>query len=327
MRRKQNNIMFAYYAKILFVISITFFSYGCFLQFYSNSKLIDPIKDVVPITSDEVVSVTPADGVLPTDLEDNGSTSENRKQDIEQSTIIDTPSIDEENIILKNEIENIYGIQVLYGKDVKGYMVMSEGSFIRTETLVNPYVINKQLMALRDVLELYPKDIFKEIRDGGIPLTVILIKQYSDKRVTGITDSSNNYAKISIASIYPFDESFYHESYHYIERYLFKKGAAFNSWDSFNPPYFKWGTIYNDLAYSYTFSEQVPFVNTYAQSSPAEDRASTFEYMMASSKASCLNSGTTIWTKADYMSKTIRYVLKSVQKLSHNQVRWERYLY
>ncbi len=323
MRRKQNKMLFAYYAKILFVISIAFLGYGCFLQFFGNSKFVNSVNNVGPKSEEGIVSVTPADGIIPSDV----SASENRIYDDSQSSIIEIPSIDEANSLLKNEIQSLYGVRVQYGSDTKGYTVMSEGSLIGVVPLTDSYLINNQLIALKNVLDLYPNGIFQEIRDGGIPLTVILIKQYSDKRITGITDSNYSFAKISIAAIYPFDESFYHESYHYIERYLFKKGANFNSWDALNPADFHWGSVYKNLAYSNTFSESSPFVNTYAQTSAAEDRASTFEYMMASSKASCLNSGSVVWSKADYMSRMIRYVLKSVQGLSHSKVRWEQYLY
>lgn len=325
MRRKQNKESFAYYAKILFVISVAFLGYGTFLQFFHNSKLNNYNEVIIP-ANDGTVSVTPYDGIVSIDVDDNSQT-DNRMKDDDSSSIIDIPSIDDANAILKNELQSIYHINILYGDETIGYAVMSEGSKIGTLPIVDSFIINKQLLALKNVLELYPAGIFQEISDGGIPLTIILIQQYDDKRITGITDSSNNYARISIASIYPFEESFFHESYHYIERYLLKKGAKFTSWESFNPAYFKWGVIYNNLAYSTTFSADAYFVNTYAQTSAAEDRASTFEYMMASSKASCLNTGTVVWSKADYMSRMIRYVLKSVQILNHRQVKWEQYLY
>ena len=325
MRRKQNQVLFAYYAKILFVISIAFLSYGCFLQFFGNTKFSN--HEVIQKPDEGIVSVTPAgDSVVPSENDNSPSSPENRMQD-GSTVIIDTPSIEEANDILRNEIQSMFGVTVLYGEETKGYTVMSDGNLIGIVPIMDPYVVNNQLLSLKNVLNMYPVGIFKEIRDGGIPLTVILISQYSDRRVTGITDSSYSYAKISIAAIYSFEESFYHESYHYIERYLFKKGANFNSWDTFNPSDFRWGTIHNDLAYNTTFSESAPFVNTYAQTSAPEDRASTFEYMMASSKASCLNSGTIVWSKADYMSRMIRYVLKTVQDLSHSKVKWEQYLY
>ena len=106
---------------------------------------------------------------------------------------------------------------------------------------------------------------------------------------------------------------------------MFKNAANFNSWDSLNPTDFKWGTINGNLSYSNTFSADAYFVNNYAQTAATEDRASTFEYMMADSKASCLNSETPVWKKANYMAQMMRQVLSSVKKSSN--VYWERFLY
>ena len=153
----------------------------------------------------------------------------------------------------------------------------------------------------------------------------MLIKKYSDGTVTGITDSSYTDAVISISADYAFEDSFYHESYHYIERYLLKKGANYNSWDSLNPSNFAgWGTIDGSLSYSNTFLPTSPFVNNYAQTEAVEDRASTFEYMMAPSKASCLNKGNVVWKKATLLADTIDLVLSSVSPDVTEY--WEGYL-
>ena len=163
------------------------------------------------------------------------------------------------------------------------------------------------------------------MRAGGIPLTVFLINNYSDRQVTGVTDSNYSYANISIAALYPFEESFFHESYHYIERYLFKNNASFGSaWYMLNPGGSYSGNINRSLSYDSTYLSSAPFVNDYAQTSPEEDRASTFEYMMANSKASCLNNGNVVWRKARMMSSTIDAVFNTV---TPNTVEyWERFL-
>ena len=147
---------------------------------------------------------------------------------------------------------------------------------------------------------------------------------YSNSSITGVTDSSYTYAVISIAASHPFEESFYHESYHYIERYLFKRGFNFNTWDSINPDGFTYGVVDQRLSYTYGFDANSPFVNDYAQTAATEDRASTFEYMMASSKASCLNRGTIVHTKANQMALAIDTIMNTV---SPNVTEyWERYL-
>lgn len=249
----------------------------------------------------------------------NGNNNQNNNS-IENNNVVSN-DLNKVNDQLRKEIENEFNVSVKYGDETVGYAV----SGISTTPISSEAIINSSLLHLKNTLGLYPKGMFKEIADGGIPLTIYLINNYQEENITGVTDSSYSYANISIAVIYPFEESFYHESYHYIERFMFKNGASFENWNSLNPSGFNYGTISNDLSYSNTFSESAPFVNNYAQTDDKEDRASTFEYMMASSKASCLNNGQTVWRKAILMSRTMDAVLNSV---SPNVVEyWERYLY
>ena len=169
--------------------------------------------------------------------------------------------------------------------------------------------------------------MFKEIKTGGIPLTVYLVNNYSLDGVTGATDSNYSFANISVAVIYPFNETFFHESYHYIERYILKKGLSYNAyaWANYNPNNFSYGNVINDYSYSTTFSDDSFFVNNYAQYSAEEDRASTFEYMMAENKASCLNQNKPVWQKAQLMSSTIDAALNCVSPDVTEY--WERFLW
>ena len=298
---------FVNYAKVVFVFSIALLFYGIFLEYEDSQKVIDPVSDVT--------TVTPSDG---SEVVSNDNTNDN----VQNNTSVST--LDQVNDKLRKSIQDKYSVTVLYGSETEGYTVKNGDSTISTEPINNSTLVNSQLTRLNDTLSLYPKGMFKEIRDGGIPLTIVLINSYSENGVTGVTDSSYSYANISISAAYPFEESFFHESYHYIERYMFKKGANFNSWDSLNPSDFTYGTGYSKYSYSNTFDPMAPFVNNYAQTAATEDRASTFEYMMASSKASCLNEGNPVWKKATYMARTIDVVLNTVS--SDKQEYWERYL-
>ena len=316
-------------AKVLLVISITLLVYGIVLNLTTNQGLVDPVNDVEILNSDDgVISITPSDGnELVTDDgtgSSNNSNSNNNSNNNGNNNRINEPTsdftIDKQNDALRKEIEKEFSVTVKYGSETAGYTVGG----VSTEPISDPNLINKSLNGLYSTLSLYPVGLFKEIKDGGIPLTIILVNNYSEYGITGITDSSYEYATISIAVVYDFSESFYHESYHYIERYMFKKKANFNSWDSLNPDGFIWSTIDGSLSYSNTFSEDSYFVNNYAQTSPAEDRASTFEYMMADTKASCLNPGNNVWKKANYMALTIESVFKTVSPDSIEY--WERYI-
>ena len=227
---------------------------------------------------------------------------------------------EEINNNLRVEIQNNYGVTVRYGNETGDYTV---GGF-STSPIQDANVISDQLNRLKNALSLYPSGMFNEIKNGGIPLSVYLVYSFSNNSITGITDSSYTYAVISIAAVHSFEESFYHESYHYIERYLFKRGANFNTWNSLNPPGFNYGVINQKLSYTYENDPNASFVNDYAQTAATEDRASTFEYMMSGSRASCMNRGTVIYTKASQMALTMDAVLNTVKP---NVVEyWERYL-
>lgn len=228
---------------------------------------------------------------------------------------------DDINNNLRNEIQNSFGVSVRYGNEIAGYTV-GDFSII---AITDPNVVYSQLVQLKNTLSLYPSDLFTEIKNGGIPLSIYLVNNFSNNNITGVTDSSYTYAIISISAAHPFGESFYHESYHYIERYLFKRGFNFNSWDSINPSGFTYGVVDQRLSYTYGFDANSPFVNDYAQTAATEDRASTFEYMMASSKASCLNQGTIVHTKATQMALAIETILNSVKPNVREY--WERHLF
>ena len=342
-----------YFAAFLMVCAFGLFALGTVLYLKSDTKLIDPVTGVVDTSDKEdTVSVTPIEGseIVPevdgentkvptndnnkpssnsnnTNSNNGNNTNTNNNKIINndsQNDVVDN-SVASANNQKRRDLENRYGVNIRYGNETVGYSVRSGSTIINSTPLLNDEAIKSALQDLSYTLQLYPQGMFKEIRDGGIPLTIILIDSYSDTTITGITDSDYSHADISIAMMYPFAESFYHESYHYIERYLFKQGANYNTWDVFNPVEFSWGNVNRDYSYSRTFSPDAYFVNDYAQTAPEEDRASTFEYMMASSKASCLNYNNNVWKKADLMAKTIEAVLGTASPNAREN--WEKYLY
>lgn len=343
MRNIRNKSKISYYAKILSAMALSFVIYGLFLFYYNGQTYLDPIKDFVFEETDNTeVNITTIEEVTPVDdsviPDDNTAQSDDNvvipnpnpsTNNYNNSTVDSndnyvapqvTPSMEEINNSLRNEIQKTFNVTVRYGKETEGYTAGG----ITAYPIYDDNVVNSQLNQLKSTLSLYPYGLFTEIKKGGIPLTILLINSYSDDAVTGVTDSNYNYANISIAAKYPFGESFFHESYHYIERYLFKKGANYESWDSLNPAGFSWNAVDGSLSYSNTFMEDAPFVNNYAQTAAEEDRASTFEYMMAGSKARCLNYGTTVWQKASLMANTIDLVLNSVSPDVTEY--WERFL-
>ena len=232
---------------------------------------------------------------------------------------VPSPTYVDPNNQLRINIENQYNVNIIYGSETNGYVVGG----MSTSAISNQNRISSALNSLRTCLSRYPTNLFNEIH-AVYPLNIYLIDKYSTPNVTGVTDSSNRTVNISIATAYPFDVSLHHELYHYIEHYMFARGASFNTWNSLNPSGFNYGNVNTNLAYSRTLSPDAYFVNEYAMYSDAEDRASTFEYMTSGSKASCLNSGKPVNLKAKYMAQTMEYYINSVSPSVTEY--WERFL-
>lgn len=240
------------------------------------------------------------------------------KKDTNTSSNTSTNNYDV-NDSLRNSIENKYHIQIKYGSETDGYTVGGMG----VKSITSSSQITNSLKSLNNCLSLYPSGLYREVT-SSYPLTVYLINKYSVNNVTGVTDSTNRNVKMSIATAYPFNDSFHHETYHYLELYMKNRGMSYTSWNDLNPSNFNYGSIKTDLSYARTFSSDSYFVNDYAQSAAEEDRASTFEYMMANSKASCLNNGKPIYKKAKYMADTMDFFIDSCS--SKTTERWERFL-
>ena len=325
--KKKNNSLI-YYAKILIAISLAILAYGLVLDLSNNIRLIDP-ENGVSVVNDDNGSFTSVDSNNNVDATNNSNSTANTNS---QNTNIKTPTSQTnqnnsqthviDNNAIRNNIQNKYNVSIKYGSETDGYTVGG----LSTASIQDESTIYNSLIPLEKDLGYYPYGLFTEIKNGGIPLTIYLINNYSDETVTGATDSNYSFANISIAVIYPIDESFYHESYHYIERYILKRGLGYNvsTWNSFNPYDYNYGEIVNEYSYKNTFSADSFFVNNYAQVSAEEDRASTFEYMMAASKASCLNNDKPVWKKAVLMSNTIDAALDTVSP--NNLEYWERFL-
>ena len=339
-----------YYAKILFAFSSVLLIYGLILDLNSEHRLIDPIKDVVPVDKEENnnnihvdtdTDVVVYDGTKSTGNEsnknnnpstNNTTNNNNGNSNVKENTTNNggnttqtnrSQTVEEKNNILREQIQNTYSITVKYGDEINNYLISEN---IKTVPITNAVTVNNQLIRLKNTLALYPNGLFREIKNGGIPLTILLINNFSDNEITGVTDSTYSYANIYIAASHPFEVTFYHESYHYIERYMFKKNAFYSNWTNYNYPsnFKEWGVSDRALSYEDTKDPNVPFVNQYAQSDEAEDRASTFEYMMSNNRYSCFNSDTLIKKKAKYMAQNMEAALYSVSPTVTEH--WERYL-
>ena len=334
-------------AKVLLSFSLVLILLGVALNLESQA-LVSPItnthvigqaenSDINITTTDKPITVTEEE--QETTAPENSNTGTNNTNSGTQNTNTNTntntetpaqpsqtpqtpsPSIEEVNNSLRKSIETSYGITVRYGVETNGYTVAG----LSTVRLTDSNRINQLLNELNNNLALYPSGFFDETKQAGYTLTIYLIKQYSQQNVTGITDSTTPNILISLATDYSFTESLHHEIYHYIEKYMYAKGANYTTWNTLNPIGFNYGETNNTYSYVSTGNINASFVNTYAQTDQYEDRASTFEYMMDDTEAGCLQTGTPIWKKAKYISEQIDAVFQTV---SPNVLEyWERYVY
>lgn len=328
-------------AKVFIAFSFVLVFVGIGLNL-DNKTLMNPVTGTHTIgNSNNDINITTTDATIPSDSsggensnsQTNGSTGSSNvggnsnsattpsTGERHQSTTEPQSGIDTTNNDLRSSIQNRYGITVRYGAETNGYTVGGLSSIM----LSDANRINEVLNSLNYNLSLYPSGFFQETKQGDYSLTIYLLKRYSQENVTGITDSTTKNVVISLATDYSFVESLHHELYHYIEKYMFYRGANYTTWNSLNPVGFNYGKTNTAISYVNTKDPYASFVNIYAQTDEYEDRASTFEYMMSPSEASCLVTGTTIWKKAKYMCEQIDAVFQSVSPSVTEY--WERYIY
>ncbi len=328
-------------AKVFIAFSFVLVFVGIGLDL-DNKTLMNPVTGTHTIgNSNNDINITTTDATIPSDSsggensnsQTNGSTGSSNvggngnsattpsTGERYQSTTESQSGIDATNNDLRNSIQNRYGITIRYGAETNGYTVGGLSSIM----LSDANRINELLNSLNYNLSLYPSGFFQETKQGDYSLTIYLLKRYSQENVTGITDSTTKNVVISLATDYSFVESLHHELYHYIEKYMFYRGANYTTWNSLNPVGFNYGKTNTAISYVNTQDPYASFVNIYAQTDEYEDRASTFEYMMSPSEASCLVTGTTIWKKAKYMCEQIDAVFQSVSPSVTEY--WERYIY
>lgn len=328
-------------AKVFIAFSFVLVFVGIGLNL-DNKTLMNPVTGTHTIgNSNNDINITTTDATIPSDSsggensnsQTNGSTGSSNvggnsnsattpsTGERHQSTTEPQSGIDTTNNDLRSSIQNRYGITVRYGAETNGYTVGGLSSIM----LSDANRINEVLNSLNYNLSLYPSGFFQETKQGDYSLTIYLLKRYSQENVTGITDSTTKNVVISLATDYSFVESLHHELYHYIEKYMFYRGANYTTWNSLNPVGFNYGKTNTAISYVNTQDPYASFVNIYAQTDEYEDRASTFEYMMSTSEASCLVTGTTIWKKAKYMCEQIDAVFQSVSPSVTEY--WERYIY
>ena len=220
-------------------------------------------------------------------ISESPSNSEESNQVTEQPSppAATPPSIETTNDNLRKSIENTYGITVRYGVETNGYTIAG----LSTVRLTDSNRINQLLNELNSNLALYPAGFFNETKQAGYTLTIYLIKQYSQANVTGITDSTTKNILISLATDYSFTESLHHEIYHYIEKYMYAKGANYTTWNTLNPIGFNYGETNNSYSFASTGSPTGSSNTVFT-----ETELSNFSFTVLSVELVCSNSSRTV---------------------------------
>ena len=186
-KKKKSSLL--YYAKILIAISLAILAYGLILDLSNNIRLVDP-KTGVKVVNGDNGSFTSVDSNPDnntnsgtTTVENPSSTTNNGgNQGGAQSHVIDGNV----NNTLRNALQQKFNILIKYGAETEGYSVGG----LSTTAIYDDNTIYNALLNLNAVLSIYPYGLFTEIKNGGIPLTIYLINNYSDDTVTGATDSN-----------------------------------------------------------------------------------------------------------------------------------------
>lgn len=233
---------------------------------------------------------------------------------------LDTPDINSESLSLvdtdskeyiaskKIEINSyitslneLYGINVLYGEDTINYANKVDAT---VETDLN--IVNNNVKVLFHTLEKYPKDMFDMFKNKEYKMDVILLDSFTNNNLALASKNNLKEIKLYVSNTDKFERAVHHELFHVFEYYMADKNKdVFEQWTNLNPSKFKYQSDILKLDNNYVYlkdgnTENWYFVTKYAKTSEKEDRAETFaELMMLQKKPEYLESNTNIKKKAD----------------------------
>lgn len=243
---------------------------------------------------------------------------------------LEAPDIDSENLSLvdtdskeyiaskKMEIDSyisslneLYGINVLYGEDTINYANKVDAT---VETDLN--IVNNNVKVLFHTLEKYPKDMFDVFKNKEYKMDVILLDSFSNNNLALASKNNLKEIKLYVSNTDKFERAVHHELFHVFEYYMADKNKyVFEQWTNLNPSIFKYQSDVLKLDNNYVYlkdsnTDNWYFVTKYAKTSEKEDRAETFaELMMLQKKPEYLESNTNIKKKADnIMSEMSKYL-------------------
>lgn len=193
------------------------------------------------------------------------------------------PPVDH-NDVLRKQIESRYGVKVKYGQETVGYHPRGV-----TTTPLDEAKVPNALEDLNTALSRYPAGFFQEFRANGMPLTFYLV--YSAGGIfTGFFDRQfmNDLKVTLVRSDLLFILTTHHELMHAIDSFMEIKmypREPYSEYTALNPADFKYKTdnIHaNFPGYVHNLDNKANayFTTSYGQTSPREDKAEVFKFMM-----------------------------------------------
>ena len=210
-----------------------------------------------------------------------------------------------------SSLNELYGINVLYGEDTINYANKVDAT---VETDLN--IVNNNVKVLFHTLEKYPIGMFDGFKNKEYKMDVILLDSFTNNNLALASKNNLKEIKLYVSNTDKFERAVHHELFHIFEYYMADKNKyVFEQWKNLNPSIFKYQSDVLKLDNNYVYlkdsnTDNWYFVTKYAKTSEKEDRAETFaELMMLQKKPEYLESNTNIKKKADnIMSEMSKYL-------------------
>lgn len=226
---------------------------------------------------------------------------------------------------------SLYGVKILIGDDIR----TDTGDYLAAP-IYDTASVNYVLNLLRTSLAKFPDNFFAEFRsDSGAPLEINIAGAFTpvaDNTVSTAVGLHNyndgeQFIMLNISNIYEVQSSIYHEIYHAIDWAVVFGSAAFDSWDSLNPPDFSYDYDYaanegnTDSQYLYYTDENGYFIDSYSKSYPSEDRARIFENAMC---------GNYYYFGSEHLRSKLSYIARAIREVFDDSTwpavtEWEKY--
>lgn len=187
---------------------------------------------------------------------------------------------------LRQEIEATYHVKVRYGAaETNGYTPRHT-----TTQALQPNQYMSMLSELKNILRRYPNGFFREFRANGMPLTFYLVDSVQNNAFAGFFDRQfvNDLKIVLTRKDYFLSLTANHEITHAIDTFLDIKmypREPYSEYTALNPAGFKYlsedrNANFPQYVWTNDNRQNAYFTTAYAQSTPREDRAELFKFMM-----------------------------------------------